>query len=50
MVGDLAAEKKKNLSILSSMDKKRAVLNKEKAANLHIAAEQKRSEQLTWYK
>ena len=40
--GDLAAERKKNLDILSSVAKKRAVVDAEKAANQHIAREQKR--------
>ena len=43
MVGDLAAERRKNLDILSSVVKKRAVLDAEKAANRHTAMEQRRS-------
>jgi regulator of ribosome biosynthesis len=41
VVGDLAAERKKNLDILSSVTKKRAVLDAEKAANRQIAMEQR---------
>ena len=44
VVGDLAAERKNNLDILASVTKKKAVLDKEKAANQHIAMEQKRSD------
>ena len=44
VVGDLAAERKKNLDILSSVTKKRAVLDAEKAANRQIAMEQRRYE------
>ena len=42
VVGDMAAERRKNLDILATLAKKRAVLNTEKAANRHLAMEEKR--------
>lgn len=42
VVGDLGAEKKKNLDILASIAKKRAVLDTQKAVNQHLATEQRR--------
>lgn len=42
VTGDLAAERKKNLDILSSVAKKRAVIDAERAARQHTAREQQR--------
>lgn len=42
VVGDLGAEKRKNLDILASIAKKRAVLDTRKAVNQHLATEQRR--------
>ena len=42
MAGDMASERKRNLEILSSVTKKRAILDAEKAANRHTAQEQRR--------
>ena len=42
MAGNLAAERRKNLDILSSVAKKRAIVDAEKAANQHMAREQRR--------
>ena len=42
VVGDLGAEKRKNLDILASIAKKRAVLDTQKAVNQHLATEQRR--------
>ena len=38
----MAAERKKNLEILSSVTKRKKILDAEKAANRHMAQEQKR--------
>ena len=43
MAGDLDAERKKNLEILDSVTKRKAILDAEKAANRHMAQEQRRS-------
>ena len=44
MAGDLDAERKRNLEIISSLAKKQAVLDTEKAANRQMAQEQRRLE------
>ena len=43
VAGDLDAERKRNLEILDSVTKRKAILDAEKAANRHMAQEQRRS-------
>ena len=49
VAGDMAAERKRNLEILSSMTKRKAILDAEKAAKRHVAQEQRRSDSNALY-
>lgn len=42
VVGDLAAERKKNLEILGKLASKKPVLDVKRAVNTHIASEERR--------